>query len=198
MSRTITLSVPDEMFKAMRSFPEINYSELARERISEYLATVKEKQEYFPYHFLLLKDLVFSREKIIEIHDKIEKNKNKMGELLWVSTVFDLDLLDSLANFLFLFAKAHPFEDGNKRTAFVCADAFLRLNRFKLNIEAKKSKTSSDEEFFWQNSNQQKKIPKIREFLKEHLLPCKKPNSVEEAINDSIKENKQLLENLAR
>ncbi len=197
MSRTITLSVPDEMFKAMQSFPEINYSELARERISEYLATVKEKQEYFPYHFLLLKDLVFSREKIIEIHDKIEKNKNKMGELFWVSTVFDLDLLDSLANFLFLFAKAHPFEDGNKRTAFVCVDAFLRLNRFKLFIEAKKSKTGSDEEFFWQNSNQQKKIPEIRNFLKEHLVPCKKPCSVEEAINDSIKENGQLLENLA-
>jgi len=198
MSKTITLSVPDEMYKDMKSFPEINYSELARERISKYLATAKEKQEYFPYEFLILKDLVFTKEKIIQIHDLIEKNKNQMGKLEWVSSVFDLDLLDSLASFLFLFARAHPFEDGNKRTAFVCTDAFLRLNRFKLKIDAAKNKTTNDEEFFWQNSNQQKKTIEIREFIKTHIVPCKKPASAEEAIKESIKENKQLLENLAK
>lgn len=199
MSRTITLSVPDEMYKDMQLFPEINYSELAREKIGEYLATVKEKEEYAPYQFLILKDLIFNREKIIQIHDLIEeKNKERMGELFWVSTVFDLDPIESLANFLHLFAKSHPFEDGNKRTAFICTDAFLRLNRFKLKIEAKENKTTNDEKFFWQNSNQQKTIKEIREFIKEHMLPCKKPNSVEEAIKDSTKENKQLLQNLAK
>ena len=198
MSKTITLSVPDEMYKTMQSFPEINYSELARERISEYLATAKDKQEYFPYQFLILKDLIFTSEKITQIHDMVEKNKNKMGELQWVYSTFDLDLLDSLASFLYTFARAHPFEDGNKRTAFTCVDAFLRLNRFKLKIEAKKEKTTEDEKFLWQNSNQQKKPAEIREFIKTHLEPCKKPNSVEEAIKESIKENKQLLENLAR
>lgn len=198
MSKTITLSVPDEMYKDMQSFPEINYSELARERISEYLATVKAKDEYFPYQFLLLKDLIFNREKIIEIHDMIEKNKKRLWELFSVSAVFDLNLLDSLANFLFLFARMHPFEDGNKRTSFVCVDAFLRLNRFKLKIEARKDKTTEDEKFFWQNSNQQKTMKEIREFLKKRLVPCRKPASVEEAIKDSIKENKQLLENLAK
>lgn len=143
--------------------------------------------------------LIFAREKIIQIHDAVEKkNKKRMGDLLWVSIVFDLDPLESLANFLHWFAKAHPFEDGNKRTAFICTDAFLRLNRFKLKIEALKNQTTEDEKFFWQNSNQQKTIKETREFLKQHMAPCRKPNSVEEAIKDSIKENKQLLQNLAK
>ena len=128
----------------------------------------------------------------------IEKNKKRMGNLFWVSTVFDLNSTESLANFLCWFARAHPFEDGNKRTAFVCTDAFLRLNRYKLKIEAKKNKTTEDEKFFWQNSNQQKTIKDIKEFLKEHRVPCRKPNSVEEAIKNSIKENEQLLQNLAK
>jgi len=198
MSKTITLSVPNEMYEDMQLFPEINYSELARERISEYLATIKDKEEYFPYYFLILKDLIFTREKITEIHDLIEKNKKKMSELFWVSTVFDLDLMNSLTNFLHQFPKSHPFEDGNKRTAFVCIDSFLRLNRFKLKVEAKKNKTTEDEKFFWQNANQQKTLKEIKEFLQTHLEPCRKPNNVEEAIKDSIKENKELLENLAK
>lgn len=197
VSKTITLSVPDEMYQDMQSFPEINYSELARERISEYLATAKEKQEYFPLQFLLLKDLIFSREKITQIHDLIEKNNKRMKDLFWVSAVFDLNLIDSLANFVYWFARIHPFEDGNKRTAFICVDSFLRLNRFKLKITASKNKTTEDEKFLWQNANQQKKIQEIKEFIKEHLTPCKKPKSVEQAIKESIKENKQLLKNLA-
>ena len=32
----------------------------------------------------------------------------------------------------------HPFVDGNKRTAFFAADVFLRLNGWKLAVEAKK------------------------------------------------------------
>ncbi len=199
MSRTITLSVSDDMYNDMQLFPEINYSELAREKIGEYLATVKGKEEHAPYQFLILKDLIFTREKIIQIHDLVEeKNKKIMGELFWVATAFDLDPIESLANFLHLFAKSHPFEDGNKRTAFVCTDAFLRLNRFRLKIEAKENKTTEDEKFFWQNSNRQKTIKEIKEFIKEHMAPCRKPNSVEEAIKDSIKENKQLLQNLAK
>lgn len=198
MSKTITLSIPDKMYSDMQKFPEINYSQLARERISEYLSTLTEKEEYPPYKFLILKDLIFTRERIMQIHDKIEHNHKLMNNLFWVSTVFDLDLFSSLSNFMFLFAKVHPFEDGNKRTSFICIDAFLRLNRLKLKINAKKDKTTEDEKFFWQNSNHQKTIKEIKEFLKEHTAACKKPNTVDEAIKDSIKENKQLLENLAK
>ena len=198
MSKTITLSVPDEMYGDMQKFPEINYSQLARERISEYLSTLTNKEDYPPYKFLILKDLIFTREKIINIHNMIEKNTNKLSNLFWVSTVFDLDMYNSLANFMHSFARSHPFEDGNKRTAFVSIDSFLRLNRYKLNIEAKKDETTEDEKFFWQNSNQQKTLKEVREFLKDHVVPCRKPNRVEDAIKNSIKENKQLLENLAK
>ena len=198
MSKTITLSVPDEMHKAMQEFPEINYSELARERIAEYLATVKDREELSPTQFLVLKDLIFTREKIIEIHNKIEaKNTKMMAELSWVNSVFDLDMLKSLATFLNRFAKIHPFEDGNKRTAFVTTDSFLRLNRLKLKIKAEKNRTTEDEKFFWQNANRQKSTEQTKQFLKERIAPAKKPNSVEQAIAESISENKQLLENLA-
>lgn len=198
MSKTITLSVPDEMYKAMQQFREINYSELARERIAEYLATIKEKEELSPTQFLVLKDLIFAKERIIEIHGKVEtKNTKMMADLEWVNAVFDLDMYESLARFLNRFAKVHPFEDGNKRTAFTTVDSFLRLNRLKLNIKAEKNKTTEDEKFFWQNANQQKTTEQTKKFLKEHIVPARKPSSVEQAIEESIHENRQLLENLA-
>jgi death-on-curing protein len=31
----------------------------------------------------------------------------------------------------------HPFVDGNKRAAFFCTDTFLRLNRYKIQVESK-------------------------------------------------------------
>jgi death-on-curing protein len=31
----------------------------------------------------------------------------------------------------------HPFVDGNKRLAFAATDVFLRMNGFKINIDAK-------------------------------------------------------------
>jgi prophage maintenance system killer protein len=186
------------MYEDMREFPEINYSELARERISEYLAAVKNKETYSPNNFLSLKDLIFSSNRIIQIHDKIEKNNAKMKELDWVESVFELDLFDSMSNVLYNFARIHPFEDGNKRTAFICVDSFLRLNYFKLKIDAEKNKTTEDEKFFWQNSNRQKTLKEIKEFLISRKIPSRKPKHVEQAIDDSIQENKQLLENLAK
>lgn len=197
MSKTITLSIPDKMYESMQAYPEINYSELARERIGEYLGVFKNREEFIPYQFLTLKQLIFTREKIMEIHDKLESNTKLMSDLLWVSTVFDLDLMDSLSNFLYYFSRSHPFEDGNKRTAFVCVDSFLRLNRFKLKINVKDKKTTEDEKFFWQNANQQKTKKQIKDFLQSHLTPVKKPKSAEQAINDAINENKTLLKNLA-
>src|SRR3989344_6797202 len=189
MSKTITLSVPDEMYKAMQEFREINYSELARERIAEYLSTLKEKQELGTTQFLVLKDLIFNKERIIEIHNKIEaRNTKMMANLEWLDSVFDLDMLESLALFLNRFAKTHPFEDGNKRTAFVATDSFLRLNRLRLYIKAEKKKTTEDEQFFWQNANEQKTIEESKQFLKEHIVPARRPDSIEQAISGSIKE----------
>ncbi|HIH09489.1 MAG TPA: Fic family protein [Candidatus Diapherotrites archaeon] len=156
------------------------------------------KQEPSPAQYLALKDLIFAKERIIQIHNKIEaKNTKMMASLDWVDAIFDLDMYESLARFLNRFAKAHPFEDGNKRTAFVTTDSFLRLNRLKLDIKAEKKTTTEDEKFFWQNANNQKSAEQTKQFLKEHIVPARKPTSVEQAIEQSIQENSQLLENLA-
>ncbi|MDO8537841.1 MAG: Fic family protein [archaeon] len=198
MSKTITLAISDQTFDLMKRFPEVNFSELARQKINEYLANLNDKKSPESVEFLVLKDLIFVPQRIKEIHSLVEKNKKQMNELFWVEAVFDLDLFESLARFLKEFARIHPFEDGNKRTAFVCIDAFLRLNRMKLKIEQSSKKTTDDEKFFWQNANKQKTQKQIIEFLKEHMMESRKPKSVEQAINDSIEENKILLKNLAQ
>ena len=46
--------------------------------------------------------------------------------------------LDEMAAALFeSLIKNHPFIDGNKRVAFFATDVFLRLNGYKLQVEAK-------------------------------------------------------------
>ncbi|MDO8625252.1 MAG: Fic family protein [Candidatus Diapherotrites archaeon] len=197
MSKTITLSVSDELFVLMRRFPEVNFSQLARERISEYLAQVSEHRSPLAPDFLVLKDLVFAPSRIGIVHDRLEKNRVMMSDLAWVETVFDLDLFDSLARFLFLFAKMHPFEDGNKRTALVCVDVFLRLNGLKLALEQPLKKSTLDSKFLWQNANQQKTESDLRAFLVSHAVACSKPHSVAAALEASIAENKALLADLA-
>jgi death-on-curing protein len=41
------------------------------------------------------------------------------------------------AAYLFHISQNHPFVDGNKRTAFVCMDVFLRINGYKLKSDTK-------------------------------------------------------------
>lgn len=41
---------------------------------------------------------------------------------------------DQAAAYLFHLAQAHPFVDGNKRTAFAAMDIFLRLNGYLLDL----------------------------------------------------------------
>lgn len=45
----------------------------------------------------------------------------------------DCSLYDLAAAYAFGIAKNHPFIDGNKRTAFVCAALFLEINGFTVN-----------------------------------------------------------------
>ena len=42
------------------------------------------------------------------------------------------DVFDLAAAYLFELARNHPFSDGNKRTAFVAAYVFLRLNGYRV------------------------------------------------------------------
>ena len=66
------------------------------------------------------------------------------GSLLYVlETVQDLSnkdhenaLVAKAAYILFNIISAHPFIDGNKRTAFGVADIFLRLNGYSIKIAA--------------------------------------------------------------
>lgn len=45
----------------------------------------------------------------------------------------DRDLIDQSATLIIGLALAHPFLDGNKRTAAIAGDVFLRLNGFGIN-----------------------------------------------------------------
>jgi death on curing protein len=66
------------------------------------------------------------------------------GSLLYVlETVHDLsgkeheeELVTKAAYIIFNIISAHPFIDGNKRTAFGAADIFLRLNGYSIKIAA--------------------------------------------------------------
>jgi death on curing protein len=44
----------------------------------------------------------------------------------------DPDVFDLAAAYGFGIARNHPFVDGNKRTAFVCAELFVVLNGYRL------------------------------------------------------------------
>jgi death-on-curing protein len=44
----------------------------------------------------------------------------------------DPDVAGLAAAYAYGIARNHPFVDGNKRTAFVCAELFLTLNRWEL------------------------------------------------------------------
>jgi len=90
-----------------------------------------------------------SRDEVLEIHRALLE---RFGGL---SGVRDLGLLESalfrprtgyyedlagMAAALFeSLIMNHPFIDGNKRVAFFATDVFLRLNGYKLKVEAKKA-----------------------------------------------------------
>ncbi len=47
----------------------------------------------------------------------------------------DPDVADLAASYAFGLARNHPFIDGNKRTAFVAAQLFLRLNGWRIHAD---------------------------------------------------------------
>jgi death-on-curing protein len=52
-------------------------------------------------------------------------------------TGYYLDLVEMAAALFESLMNNHPFIDGNKRVAFFSTDVFLRLNGYKLSVEAK-------------------------------------------------------------
>ena len=191
----------DEIEKALQiSHKYVSVSEFIRKAIEEKLLNFKSNKD-----FLLVKDLVFNEAKILQIHQTIsskfnvESNKllnNSINKIIEES--LDIDLTAFLSKFLFNFAKYHPFDDGNKRTALISIDAFLRLNNQKLKLKADKLEETKDEIFFWQNSAQQKKTDEIKRFISKHIEEHKSVFDVDKEIECSIKDNKLILEKLSK
>ena len=176
----------------------VSVSEFIRQAIEEKLAVTKKD-------FLLIKDLVFTESRIKQIHELISSqfavdSKELLNENIKpiIEQSLDLELISFLSKFLKNFAKHHPFKDGNKRTALVTVDVFLRLNNLKLKLKANKKKETADEIFFWQNSNQQRTLEQIKKFINKHLEKYKSSNDVEKEIKKSMADNKLMLEKLSR
>lgn len=178
----------------------VSVSEFIRLAIEELLSKVKPKQD-----FLLIKDIIFTETRITQIHELIAAG-SKMDSTKLLKKDFqqvidqslDIDLITFLAKFMQNFAKYHPFEDGNKRTALITVDSFLRLNNLKLKLTAKKAKETADEIFFWQNSAQQRTVDEIKRFIDKHLVDHQSTNDVDNEIAQSIKDNKLMLDRLSR
>ena len=72
----ITLSIPDDLYKKMKEYPEIKWSEIARNAIKEYLAkferrtTTKELRERIPKEALKILDEI-SEEEMREFYSKM-------------------------------------------------------------------------------------------------------------------------------
>ncbi len=200
-----TTKIPEFYFSEIEKTLQISHkyvsvSEFIRSAIEEKLLNFKSNKD-----FLIVKDIVFNEVKIQQIHGIIsskfsaDSNKllnNSINKIIEES--LDLDMISFLSKFLFYFAKYHPFEDGNKRTALVAIDAFLRLHNQKLKLKADKVKESEDEVFFWQNSNQQKSLVEIKKFLNKHIIEHKSTYNVDKEFEDAVSENKLLLEKLSR
>ena len=191
----------DEIEKALLlSHKYVSVSEFIRKAIEEKLLDFKSNKD-----FLLVKDIVFNEAKIIQIHNLISSKFNVESNKLLNNNIYkiveeslDIDLINFLSKFLMNFAKYHPFEDGNKRTALITIDAFLRLNNQKLKLRAEKLKETEDEIFFWQNSNQQKSLNDVKKFISKHIEEHKSTLDTDKEIENSINDNKLMLEKLSK
>ena len=67
---TITLAIPEEMKKKMETFPEINWSEIARQAIIQRLAVLEKMNE-------LLKNSKFTEADALRIGREINKGMTK-------------------------------------------------------------------------------------------------------------------------
>lgn len=204
LTRWRTTKIPEYYFhqieRVITSSKYVSVSEFIRQAIEEKLASTPRTSE-----FLIIKDIIFTESRIKQIHEIISSQFNVDSKELLKENIariidqsLDLDLITFLSKFIYHFAAYHPFHDGNKRTALIAVDTFLRLNHQKLRLKAKKEQETEDELFIWQNSTQQKSIEQIKKFLEKHIEQCSSSNDVEKEITKSINENKLMLEKLSR
>jgi hypothetical protein len=67
---SITLSVPEEMKKEMDKFPEINWSEIARQTIQKRLGMLKQFQEF-------TRDSTLTQEDALRLGKEVNKSLTK-------------------------------------------------------------------------------------------------------------------------
>lgn len=93
-----------------------------------------------------LKDTMktFTEDTVIEIHNKVTKNRlmakgiRDTGTLFWIAdrlhrdTVRIQDSVTIVSRIIKNIITTHPFWDGNKRTAFAVADTLLRTIGYKI------------------------------------------------------------------
>ncbi len=202
-----TTKLPEYHFKEIeallaRSEKYVSVADFLRSAIEEKLDSEKSAQKSF--EFLLLKDIVFTKSRLVQIHDAIAAQTHVDSTALQKEDInsviersVDIDLFRFAAKFLFNFMKYHPFADGNKRTAFVAADVFMRLNNKKIAIDVKKSSKTMDEKFIWKLSTQQKKSEDAEIFLEKHTKHYLTSNDFNIELNKCLQENRLLLENLS-
>ena len=83
---------------------------------------------------------------VIAIHDNTIRETGGLGgirdigalesAILRPQTGYYDDLLEEAAALMESLAMNHPFLDGNKRTAFLTTDAFLRINGLEINCDS--------------------------------------------------------------
>jgi len=202
-----TTKLPEYHFKQIeavlaRSERYVSVADFLRSAIEEKLDA--ERRRGKNHDFLLLKDIVFTRSRLAQIHDAIaETSRVDSNDVLKkdiesvVERSLDIDMNRFIARFLFNFMKYHPFKDGNKRASFVAADVFLRLNNMKLVLDVKKSAKTTDEKFIWKISTQQKIPDEIETFLEKHTKHYLTSNDFDIELKKCLQENRQLLENLS-
>ncbi|NQU79316.1 Fic family protein [Candidatus Woesearchaeota archaeon] len=201
-----TTKLPEYYFKEIEAFVAdsdkyVSVSEFLRSAVEQKLTAEKKRTST---QFLILKDIVFTKTRIEQIHDAVAKASKvddsailKKDFEIVIERSIDISLYRFLAKLMYRFMKFHPFVDGNKRTAFVAVDVFLRINDMKLSIDVVRGKKTQDEKFIWQASIQQKKQEDIERFLEKHTKNYLSSNDFDIELEKCLQENRQLLENLS-
>ena len=88
--------------------------------------------------FLSLDEVIAIHERLIECFGGLDgiRDMGMLESALYrPQTGYYLDLAEMAAALFESLLMNHPFVDGNKRVAFFAVDVFLRLNKWKLEVE---------------------------------------------------------------
>lgn len=126
-----------------------------------------------------LKDIMetFTEDTVIEIHNKVTKNRlmakgtRDAGTLFWITdrlhrdTVRIQDPVTIVSRVIKNIITTHPFWDGNKRTSFAVADVLLRTIGYKI-----QAKPSEVEKFTMDIDRLEMSEIEIYKWLKKHIV----------------------------